>query len=617
MNTHFATSQRNDMRPLAFEGLLATDCHSQLQSFLDASKAFLTRHGMPDAQLFLAEPMHDNATGKTDWYTPAAEKPVPLAELPEAEQELLLAKTSQYIEALTALAQSCAPKNSMAASLLALATKHPGKEDIYSAGGTPVLINWGFEESAAARPEHIVRLGEKAPSAILQLQPEPRPEPQPELQPEKQPEQQAQPVPGAAPEPQPVPVQDMPQAAVTPPPVPPAPARSYTGCLPFLLPLLLALLLIWLFLAILGLLPSPLPASCFRQAVPMANAPAGNGALEQGPWKQRLDSELARSRALAQKADNLLNRVRDHQALCVPKETPKPAVPAPLTPPAQPKPPLAEPVVPQKPEPPQSDPVVPQEQPEPPQAEPVVPQEEPQKEEPETPAIQPEEKPAEEPAQPKAEPAPLAKNEMPDFSTPVVIPEEEKKPEPKPRTKPKAQARAENKAPEARPEPQPEAKPKANRQRKGEAMQIPKDAAKNNDLSFLEGCWRSVTNLYNSATGVPIEMEYCFSGNGSGRRVIRQRDGDICSGSATARFSGSRLNITAGEAYCRGGTFVPQTVQCNGTEQSTRCHGKEKKGAQQGPNMGGGFLGQLLGQTLGMILGGGSNGTWDATFIRK
>ncbi len=281
--------------------------------------------------------------------------------------------------------------------------------------------------------------------------------------------------------------------------------------------------------------------------------------------------------------------------MCVPKEAPKPAVPAPETP--QPKAPLNEP------EPPKAEPVIPQEQPDPPQPEPK------------TPAIQPEEKPAEEPVPPREEPAPLAENEMPDFSTPVIIPEEEKKPEPKPKAKPRAQAQADKKAPEAKPEKKPAEKPKANRQHKGEAMQIPKDAAKNNDLSFLEGCWRSVTDLYNSVTGERIEMEYCFSSDGSGRRTIRQRDGDICSGSANARFSGSRLDITAQEAYCRGGQFVPHTVQCKGTEQSTRCHGKEKKGAQQGPSLGGGLLG-LLGQTLNMFLGG-SKGTWDATFIRK
>ena len=615
MNTHFATSQRNNMRPLAFEGLLATDCHSQLQSFLAASKAFLAKHGMSDAELFLAEPMHDNATGRTDWYTPAKEKPVPLADLPEKDQELLLAKTRQYIEAVTALAQDCMQKNSMAASLLALATKHPGREDIYSAGGTPVLINWGFEESSAANPEHIVRLGEKArPGLVQQPQPEPRPEPRPAEQPE-----QAQPVSATPPIPGAIPVQDTPQAAeavATPPPVPPAPARSYAGCLPFLLPLLLALLLLWLILAIAGLLPSPLPASCFHQAVPAGREPAASGPLEQ-----RLGDELARSRVLSQKADTLTESIRRHQALCVPKDVPQPPVQAPQTPP--------------------DEPVQPQEKTRPPLEEPAVPPVQPGQEEPEKPAVQPEapaEKPAEKPVPPKEESRPLAENEMPDFSTPVVIPEEEKKPEPVPA--PRAQAQAEKKTPESAPQEKPRKKnqdkpkdtpkdkpqqadpqpqQKAEKPKKGEKMQIPRDAAKNNDLSFLEGCWRSVTDLYNSETGEPIEAEYCFSRDGSGRRFIRQRDGDICSGPATARFSGRKLDITAPEAYCRRGGYVPQTVQCKGTEQSTRCHGKEKKGKQSSPGLpglGGDLLGQFLGQAFGMLLGG-SRDTWNATFIRK
>ncbi len=442
MNTHFATSQRNDMRPLAFEGLLATDCHSQLQSFLAASKAFLTRHGMPDAQIFLAEPMHDAVTGKTDWYTPAKEKPVPLADLSETEQELLLAKTRQYQDVIRALARNCAQKNSMAASLLALATKHPGKQDIYSAGGTPVLINWGFEESNAATPEHIMRMGEK--DKPLPVQPGP--------------------VPGTSL--RPVTVQAVPEAgraAVMPPnephasqvayvpppapPVPPAPATTYAGCMPLLLPLFLALLLLWLLLAVLGVWPSPLPASCFHETLP-------NG------------DELARNRVLAQKADALGTRLMEHQALCVPKTEPKLAEKPPRA--EELKPPLA-----QQPQPHQDEPA----------ALPEAHKEEPKAK----PEVQEPEKPAEKPVQPKEESKPLAQNEMPDFSTPVVIPEEEKKTEPRPK-KPKAQA--EKKAPEASqkdmPKDEPKAKPRAERQKKGEAMQIPRDAAKNNDLSFLE-----------------------------------------------------------------------------------------------------------------------------------
>ncbi len=616
MNTHFATSQRNNMRPLAFEGLLAPDCHSQLQSFLAASKDFLAQHGMPDAELFLAEPMHDNASGRTDWYTPAQEKPVPLAELSEAEQEQLLAKTQQSLDALTALSQSCAANNSMAASLLALATKHPGKEDIYSAGGTPVLINWGFEESSAASPEHIVRLGEKTQPGPVPPKPEPQPEPQPQEQPA--PQQQAQSVTDTPPIPGSVPVQNTPQAAeaaMSPPPVPPAPAKSYAGCLPFLLPLLLALLLLWLLLAMLGLMPSPLPASCFHQAVPPASEHSGSG-----EWEQRMGSELARSRSLAQKAGTLTDRLMRHQALCVPKEVPKPAAKAPQTPPAEPVQPL------KKDNPPQDKPVVPPAEPRE-ESKPLAKNEMPDFS---SPVVIPEE--GQEAVPPKEESKPLAKNEMPDFGTPVVIPEEEKKPEPKPEPKPapKVQAQAENKAPGTRPQENPKEMPndnpqqdeprpvqKAEKPKRGEKMQIPRDAAKNNDLSFLEGCWRSVTDLFSSATGEPIEAEYCFSSDGSGRRFIRQQDGSMCSGPARAGFNGRKLNITAPEAHCeRGSSYVPQQVQCKGTEKSTRCHGKEETGRMSQPSLGGGLLGQVLGQTLGLVLGG-SRDTWDATFIRK
>ncbi len=518
MNTHFATSQRNTMRPLAFEGLLITDCYDQLHTFLVANQAFLSKHGMAHAHLFLAEPMYDPATGQIDWYTTAKETPVPLADLPEAEQQALLARTQQCLNSISALVKNGTGRHDIAASFLSLAIIHPGDQDIYSAGGTPVLINWGFEESSAAQPEHIMRLGG---------QDQPRPEqPQPQTQP------QAQPVPEFVPEPQPVPVQDTHEAAVTPPPVPPVPpaaARSYTGCLPYLLPLLLALLLIWLLLAILGLLPSPLPASCFHQAVPMDTDSARSEAWDSGKQEtpdQGLDSELARSRVLAQKADNLIERLRAHQALCVPKDEPRPVVPDAPNPPEEPVPPVTEPA--------------------PPAEEPAVPMEEPKQEE---------------PAPPAEESRPLAENEMPDFGAPAVVPEKE------------------------------EARPKA--AQKGEAMQIPEEAAKKKDLSFLEGCWRSVTGLKNASTGRPITAEYCFSANGKGYRKVTEDDGQICKGPLKARFKGSKLNIDAKEASCPDGKrYVSQKVTCEGTEYSTQCYGREQN---------------YRGETI----------TWEAGFVRN
>ncbi|MDO4840051.1 MAG: SrfA family protein [Desulfovibrionaceae bacterium] len=516
MNTHFATSQRNTMRPLAFEGLLITDCYDQLHTFLVANQAFLSKHGMAHAHLFLAEPMYDPATGQIDWYTTAKEKPVPLADLPEAEQQALLARTQQCLNTISALVKNGAGRHDIAASFLSLAIIHPGDQDIYSAGGTPVLINWGFEESSAAQPEHIMRLGG---------QDQPRP---------AQPQPQPQPVPEAVPEPQPVPVQDTHEAAVTPPPVPPVPpaaARSYTGCLPYLLPLLLAILLIWLLLAILGLLPSPLPASCFHQAVPMDSDPARSEAWDSGKQEtpdQGLDSELARSRVLAQKADNLIERLRAHQALCVPKDEPRPVVPDPPNPPEEPMPPVTEPA--------------------PPAEEPAVPMEEPKQEE---------------PAPPAEESKPLAENEMPDFGAPAVVPEKEEK----------------------------EERPKA--AKKGEAMQIPEDAAKKKDLSFLEGCWRSVTGLMDANTGQPIKAEYCFSRNGRGHRKIIKYNGETCTGPLKARFKGNKLTIDAKRANCPGrGYFIPQRVQCEGTDSSTQCYGEE-------------------------LDPGGNNNSWGAGFVRK
>ncbi len=512
MNTHFATSQRNTMRPLAFEGLLITDCYDQLHTFLVANQAFLSKHGMAHAHLFLAEPMYDPATGQIDWYTTAKEKPVPLADLPEAEQQALLARTQQCLNTISALVKNGAGRHDIAASFLSLAIIHPGDQDIYSAGGTPVLINWGFEASSAAQPEHIMRLGG---------QDQPRPE-----------QPQPQPVPEAVPEPQPVPVQDTHEAAVTPPPVPPVPpaaARSYTGCLPYLLPLLLALLLIWLLLAILGLLPSPLPASCFHQTVPMDTDSARSGARDSGNQEtpdQGLDSELARSRVLAQKADNLIERLRAHQALCVPKDEPRPVVPDPPNPPEEPVPPVTEPA--------------------PPAEEPAVPMEEPKQEE---------------PAPPAEESRPLAENEMPDFGAPAVVPEKEEK----------------------------EERPKA--AKKGEAMQIPEDAAKKKDLSFLEGCWRSVTGLKNATTGRPITAEYCFSANGKGYRKITEDDGQICKGPLKARFKGNKLHIDARSASCPDGkNYVSQKVTCESTEHSTQCSGRERNSRGDTITWGAGFV---------------------------
>ncbi|HJA78154.1 MAG TPA: hypothetical protein H9784_01085, partial [Candidatus Desulfovibrio intestinavium] len=244
-------------------------------------------------------------------------------------------------------------------------------------------------------------------------------------------------------------------------------------------------LLLWLLLAALGYLPSPLPAAC----APLPDTAA-------------LDKEKARTAPLESELETLLRQLRERAALCRPPQPERPPVTEP-----QPEPEVIEPFL-------------------------------------------------------------------------GESPKEEPKPEPKPKPQPK---------PEPKPEAKPEPKPAP---RKGEDMAIPDDAAKKQDLSFLEGCWVSETGLYSHPSNKPLVAEYCFDKNGRGRRFAREKGGRVCSGPAQARFRNGKLYFDADYAACpRGSRFVPQQVECTGSDNRTHCRGKELKE--------------------------GRGTTWDARFKRK
>ena len=157
-------------------------------------------------------------------------------------------------------------------------------------------------------------------------------------------------------------------------------------------------------------------------------------------------------------------------------------------------------------------------------------------------------------------------------------PKQQAKPKPEPKQEP----------PKVEPPKQEPPKPAP---KKNDNLAIPEDAAKKNDLTFLEGCWTSETGLYSHPSNEPIIAEYCFDKSGKGRRFVRERNGQVCSGSASARFQGNQLQFDSSQARCpRGGTYVPQKVECNGQENSTQCKGREL---------------------------GGANLKWDARFKRK
>lgn len=390
MSIRFASSHSNSMRPLAFQGVLATNCYDQLRTLLERHAAFLARHGMPDAGLLLAEPMHDAQSGCIDWYTEATETPVPLADLPEAEQAAArerLARSAAAMQALFDAQGRSAPgrreasgTDPMAIGLLKLALQHPSPADIYVAGGCPVLVNWGFGPGAGeAVPQDILRGGTPIAPAT------------------------------AAPE------------AMNPPAPPATPPKRKVGgmgcivCLP-------VLLLLFLLLAAAGIIRSPLPSGCVAR---YDNATA-----------DRVEPEKAAP------LDEALIRPIDRANRDAGRE--------PLTPTRS------------------------------------------------------------------------------------------------------ATAR-------------------------GSDLEIPEDAARTNDLSFLEGCWESETGLVDLLYRQPLRVEYCFDRRGRGRHYWHMGNGQNCQGQLTGRFRGNRLAMEASTAPCPDGTrFDAQEVECTGSGHTTYCRGQDQ-----------------------------------------
>ena len=108
-----------------------------------------------------------------------------------------------------------------------------------------------------------------------------------------------------------------------------------------------------------------------------------------------------------------------------------------------------------------------------------------------------------------------------------------------------------------------------------ESLRIPEEAKRSGDMSFLAGCWASITTLVNQRTGAPIVAEYCFDENGFGRS-IRTEPNTQCVGPMRARFD-DQGSLTVEEtevAVCGDGRrYTQTTVTCspgqNGIAQCT------------------------------------------------
>ncbi len=600
MSQLFATSRRNSMRPLSYNGIIACDCYPQLKSLLVQNRELLARHGMPHADRFLAEPMYDPALGTTDWYTPDCRSLQKASALSPEESQRCQALQQRYSGALQVLLDSLAasPSSQTMEAILRLALKHPSMDNIYLGRDELgqeylVMADWGMAPGTAeAEPQDIMRraagfvapaTGSAAPGA-----------PVPPIPPVP-PTQAAQP--------------EQPAAAA---PVAAAPAL-FPGCLSWLLPLFLLLLLLWLLLAALGYAPSPLPGSCFKD-------PGGLTAA----WHK----EESRVQTLQQDYKELMAQLEKRAALC-PRQPPRPQVPAEPAP-MEPAPVLpAIPAVPAVPAEPEGSVDVPffgadvgldpsAERPAAPGATgPLGSESEGAGPEGQLPGGE----------NPAAEPDPMPFfGAAPDLSGPEGTdgaggqesgPVSQNAPEGAPAepffgATPPALAQgpeqagpdgagsdgaAGNKGPSRQAAPARQGQGAGAQDgmgqapgldgaagsdgaggqagSKGQRLQMPASAPKNKDVSFLEGCWRSEDPLYRQGTGEAVVVEYCCDKNGRGRRTHYEKD-QQCTGPVQARFRGHSLALESEAISCpRGNGYARQSVECNHSNGKTYCRGTE------------------------------------------
>lgn len=199
----------------------------------------------------------------------------------------------------------------------------------------------------------------------------------------------------------------------------------------------------------------------------------------------------------------------------------------------------------------------------------------------------------------QADPKVTAPNLMPDAKTPdAPVPETkpqaqtppeakpEQKPEAKPETKPEVKPDQKPVTPPVKPDmppsaTQPPVDPKKPGQDPLKPLVLPPDAGANGNMDFLNGKWRSRTGLVDSATGLPVEMQYTFE-NGKGTAEVTRHDGTVCKAPAQASMQGKQMQIDLQDAVCPdGGGFGKAKVDCvPGADGRASCKGTNADGTK-------------------------------------
>lgn len=129
-------------------------------------------------------------------------------------------------------------------------------------------------------------------------------------------------------------------------------------------------------------------------------------------------------------------------------------------------------------------------------------------------------------------------------------------------------------APTTRPEPVPAPIQSATehdiRSQPGEGLRLPSDRR---DLSFLEGCWVSTSQIFEMETRTPIEIRYCFQNNGRGTVEISKSDGAHCTAPIRAQRIGPNLKMQHGAIPCdRGSGFNESIITCKPLNNEASCN---------------------------------------------
>ena len=296
--TLIASTPRGNMQPLAYQGILATDCHHQIVAIL--------RSRLGDSHVLLfAEPAFDPGRDIVDWYTPVQGTPTRLADLPEERQNQVratLLKMAGDIQTQARQLKNTGDNNRiLSGNIIELALQYPGEECLYLVGEQPVIVCWGFAPATAgALPQDLSRLAPQAAlasPAAAGLVSEPAP-PRPEAAPTPPPE--SVPVPAA-----------------------PEPPRRRPGCLPALLGLLLLGLLLF-FLWKYWLQPRGGWLAVLSPERPTLATPAPEATPEAAGG---LEAALARRDALRRERDGLQAALLEKAGQC--REPGQPAQTAP------------------------------------------------------------------------------------------------------------------------------------------------------------------------------------------------------------------------------------------------------------------------------------------------